>query len=213
MEPLITLQPEQRTSGGRTYDQFRPTGPEFEHRGHPKLVQLLVPCDLSVLDDCLQRLPQDKKRMGFRLNVDMEHWMLKPSGRWCSARISRKDGKRLGWEPSDFLVSDQGICLGIYANGITFYREAHKAPELPYSIRVAQALARFCQRLNADPSGIVDYGDNATTHCMCCGKALTVEQSKVRGVGPECVAVLDAFWGSDRSLSEIEQPELVVANG
>lgn len=208
MEPLITLLQEQRTYGGRTYDQFRPTGPEFEHRGHPRLVRLLLPCDLSALDDCLQRLPQDKPRMGFRLNINMEPWMLKPSGRWCSARISRKDGKRMGWEPSDFLVTSQGISLGVKGIGITFYREAHKAPELPFSIRVAQALASFCQKLNADPSGIVDYGDDATTHCMCCGKALTVERSKVRGVGPDCVAWLNAFLGSDQSLAEIEQPVL-----
>lgn len=211
MEPLITLLPDQRFFNGRSYDQFHPTGPVLEHRGYPKPVQLLVPCDLSNLDACLRRLPQDKKRMGFRLNLNMDPWMLKPSGCWCSARISRKDGKRMGWKPSEFFVSEQGICLGHLGLGYTFYRHAQKAPELPFTIRLAQCLASFCQRLNTDPSRIVDYGDSTTTHCMCCGKALTVEQSKVRGVGPECVAMLNAFWGSDQSLAEIEQPQHEVA--
>jgi hypothetical protein len=202
VEPLLEKLPEQCTSGGRTYDQFRPSGPKIQHRCGTLDVQLLVPCDLAALDACLRRLPQDKPRMGFRVNVNSEPWILKANGNWATAKISRKDGRRMGWARGDLFVDAQGICL--QSSGLTTFFRPSDSDLLPLTVRIAQAIADLCVKLNADPSGICDYGLDANTHCMCCGKGLTVEKSKVRGVGPECLAVLERFLSTDQTIAEME---------
>jgi hypothetical protein len=204
-EPLITQLPEPYISRGVAFDQFQLTGPHLDHRGSSKGVRLLVPCDLAALDACLQRLPQDKPRMGFRVNVDLEPWMLKANGNWATAKISKKDGRRMGWAIGELFVDAQGICFRQVGITTHFYRRAG-TPDLPRIVRIAQVIAGFCQKLNADPSGIRDYGLDATTHCMCCGKGLTVDKSKMRGVGPSCLAVLERFLGlgTDQTIAEME---------
>lgn len=196
-----------QVSNGRTFDVFTPTGPMLDHRGHFKEVQLLVGCDLTVVDQCLRRLPQDKKRMGFRLNVNLEPWMLKPNGNWAEARISRSNGKRLGWKPSVFFVAPEGICIGLTGMSIKFFRKAGSA-DWPRTVLYAEAIARACVKFNADPSGIREFAVDAATHCMCCGKALAVEQSRVRGVGPECLSILNTFLGVEETIAEIEADPL-----
>ena len=190
-------------TNGRSYDIFMPSGPKLDHRGHFKQVVLLVGCDLTVLDQCLQRLPQDKKRLGFRLNVGLEPWMLKPNGNWAEARISRTDGKRLGWKPTHYFVAAEGICLGLNGPTIKFFRLSHKEG-WPRSVLLAEAIARACIKFNANPSAIQEFAVDAATHCMCCGKGLSVEQSRVRGVGPECLSILNTFLGVDETVAEIE---------
>jgi hypothetical protein len=130
--------------------------------------------------------------------------MLKANGNWATAKISKKDGRRMGWAGGTLYVDAQGICFG-QVGVTTFFRRAG-TPDLPHTVRIAQVIADFCLRLNADPSGIRDYGLDATTHCMCCGKGLTVDKSKVRGVGPECLAVLERFLGlgTDQTIAEME---------
>jgi len=197
--------PQQRTYKGKVYDMLQTCGPAIEHRACPEGAQLLVPCDLSALDACLQRLPQDKPRMGFRVNVNLKPWMLRANGNWATAKISSTDGRRMGWANGELFVHARGICLAGHA-GLRIYFRPEGSVDLPRPLGIAQVIAGFCQKLNADPSGIRDFGLDATTHCMCCGKGLTVDKSKVRGVGPECLAVLERFLGlgTDQTIAEME---------
>jgi hypothetical protein len=205
--PLVEQLSEKMLSRGRYFNAFKPNGPRIEHRKHP-YTQLLIPCDLSNLDACLQRLPQDKPRMGFRVNLNDEPWMLRPSGNWGTAKISRKDNRRLGWANGDLYVHPDGICLGLTALGSSkTYFSLDGSNQLPVSIRKAQVIAGFCEKLNADPSGLREYGLDSSTNCMCCGKALSVDKSKVRGVGPECLSYMERFLGlgTEKTIAEMEK--------
>lgn len=204
--PLLE-QLESITRNGRSYDCFRPNGTELEHRGHFKPVRLVFPCDLSNLDAALNRLPQNKPRMGFRLNINFEPWMLRPNGNWGQAKISRKDGKRCGWDRSSWFIHAQGLCFGSPGHGTTFYRQKGSS-ELPRTIRYGEMLAFYSQKLNTNPANIREFGLDSTTNCMCCGKSLTVNKSQVRGVGPECLSVLQEFCGTDKSILEMESSPL-----
>ena len=202
-EPLIRQLPETIADRGRVFEVFKQTGPMLEHRGFKQSVQLVIPCDLNKLDACLQRLPQDKTRQGFRLNVNVEPWMLRPNGNWAAARVSRSDGKRIGWKPTSWYVHADGLCAGSFGSGIRYYR-LQGSSDLPHQILIGQALAQFCSKLNANPSGIHEYGLDSSSHCMCCGKTLSVRKSQVRGVGPECLSILNAFLGTDSTVAELE---------
>ena len=191
-------------NGRRSYERYSLTGPLLEHRGYAEPVRLLIPCDLSNLDACLQRLPQDKPRMGFRLNINHAPWMLRPNGNWGTAKVSRKDGRRMGWERGRLFVHADGICIAGYSS---LQARSGELP-LPPVARVAKVIAEFSLELSANPADIQDYGVDTTTHSMCGGKALTVEQSKARGVGPECIQVLEKFLGlgTDKTIEEMESP-------
>lgn len=206
-QPLIERLPNRASSTGVDLEAFGPTGPVLEHRSLPRPVRLIFPCDLANLDACLQRLPQDRPRMGFRVNINAAPWLLKPSGRWVSAKISRREGRRLGWEPAHWIIHPQGLCSELSA--ISFYRQPG-AKDLPWQIRIAEALTRFCEDINANPVGIREYGLDSNNSCMCCGKSLSVEKSQTRGIGPECLQVLDCFLGlgTDQTIAEIEQQEV-----
>lgn len=204
-EPLIERLPNRVSSTGIDFEVLGLSGPVLQHRGLPNPIQLVFPCDLTNLDACLQRLPQDRPRMGFRVNVNAVPWMLKPSGRWASARISRREGRRLGWELTPWIVHPQGLCFEL--RKATFYRQAG-GQDLPSQLGLAVALTEFCEDINANPADVTSYGLDSSRTCMCCGKALSVEVSQHRGVGPECLRLLDLFVGTDRTVAEIEQEEV-----
>lgn len=140
--------------------------------------------------------------MGFRVNLNLEPWMLKPNGNFATAKVARKDRKRIGWSPTDWYVHPQGLCLMAGDSYRMFRLEGETS--LPRVARIGQAIAGFCQQLTADPASIRDYGVDAQSHCMCCGKALSVNLSQLRGVGPECLAILNLFLGENKTLAEIE---------
>ena len=177
---------------------FRPNGPVIEGSS----LRLLIPCELSSLAACLARLPQDKKRMGFRLTVDFTPVMLRPSGNFATAKISRRDKKRVGWAPTRFWVTHQGIAIA--TSLLCCYGK--NPNDLPTTFKFAQVLALFATQINEKPSSLADYSEDSE-HCICCGKALTVEQSRFRNVGPECVKWLDYFLGQDKTVAEIESPQ------
>jgi hypothetical protein len=202
VELLCELTIAGQTRKGITYDSFRTNGPEIKHRGQARPLRLLAACDLSNLDECLARLPQDRKRMGFRLNVNDVPMMLRPSGNWAEARISQKEDKRLGWKATQWYVTSQGLAMD---RTITSYRRTG-TEGLPFTLSKAKLLAEYCQILNAHPDRIVELGESST-QCMCCGKALLVERSQFRGVGPECLSYLNLFIGVDQTVAEIEEGE------
>jgi hypothetical protein len=198
-----------KTDKWGAWDLFTLNGPSITCRDG-KTARLLIPCDLSNLDSALARLPQDHKRLGFRLNLvslGTQPFLLRPSGSWGEAKVAKKEGKRIGWKPSYFWVTPEGIA----AQSLSACSRRSGSDQPPRLIRVATILAEYSTKLNADPTGIRTMRETSG-NCMCCGKALTDPLSMSRGIGPDCLMYLEAFLGGGVDLT-VEQIEAGLTDG
>jgi hypothetical protein len=64
--------------------------------------------------------------------------------------------------------------------------------DISLSIQAATALVKMAGNFVADPRSVIEKNKN---NCCCCGKGLTDQVSRARGIGPECLERINTVFG------------------
>jgi hypothetical protein len=156
--------------------------------------------DASWLGPLLAALPRNHglpfampPRAGIGPNA--EDWRLVAEGHFQVARMAGANTSRPGrarWHPTSW-----GLALG---PGLLVFA-SHSGSGVPrtderMSRTTAESLLQGLDALRTDPLGVLGPRGIESGKCGVCRRALTDAQSKLRGLGPDCLALLNPALSS-----------------